>query len=107
MGAMASPADAPPCPDPPPGVLAGLYYFQWCEFQLRLPLVSALAVAVCLYAGILAGHPAAGLIAGGGAFTVGFGPNQRISDSRLIPMIAAVLATSTAAFAGTVAGHRD
>jgi hypothetical protein len=107
MGAMASPANERPCPDPPPGILAGLYYFQWCEFGLRLPLVSALAVAVCLYAGILAGHPGAGLIAGGGAFTVGFGPNQRIADSRLIPMIAAVLATSTAAFAGTVAGHRD
>lgn len=107
MEAMASPAVARPCPDPPPGILAGLYTFQWCEFELRLPLVSALAVAVCLFAGILAGHPGAGLIAGGGAFTVGFGPNQRISDSRLIPMIAAVLATSTAAFAGTVAGHRD
>jgi hypothetical protein len=107
MGAMASPAAAHPCPDPPPGRLAGLYYFQWCEFQWRLPLVSAAAVAVCLFAGIVAGHPAAGLIAGGGAFTVGFGANQRISDSRLIPMIAAVLATSTAAFAGTVAGHRD
>lgn len=69
--------------------------------------MSAAAVAVCLFAGILAGHPAAGLIAGGGAFTVGFGANQKISDSRLIPMIAAVLATSSAAFAGTVAGHRD
>ena len=107
MGAMASPADARPCPDPPPGVLAGLYSFQWCEFNLRLPLVSALAVAVCLYAGILAGHPGAGLIAGGGAFTVGFGPNQKIADSRLIPMIACIFAASSAAFAGTVAGHRD
>ncbi len=107
MGAMASPAAEHSCPDPPPGRLAGLYYFQWCEFQWRLPLVSAAAVAVCLFAGIVVGHPAAGLIAGGGAFTVGFGANQRISDSRLIPMIAAVLATSTAAFAGTVAGHRD
>ena len=104
---MASPAEPRPCPDPPPGVLAGIYSFQWCEFQLRLPLVCALGVAVCLFAGILAGHPGAGLIAGGGAFTVGFGPNQRISDSRLIPMIAAILATSTAAFAGTVAGHHD
>src|SRR6266567_8576658 len=108
MGAMASPANSSP------GVLVSLrqllipiYTFQWSEFQLRLPLVSAIAVAVCLFAGILAGHPGAGLIAGGGAFTVGFGANQRIADSRLIPMIAAVLATSSAALAGTVAGHRD
>ncbi|KAA6457199.1 FUSC family protein [Acidobacteria bacterium AB60] len=106
MRAMASPADERPCPDPP-GVLAATYTFQWCEFKLRLPLVSALAVAVCLFIGIFVGHPAAGLIAGGGAFTVGFGSNQRISDSRLIPMFAGILATSTAAFAGTVVGHRD
>jgi hypothetical protein len=64
-------------------------------------------VAVCLFAGILAGHPGGGLIAGGGAFTVGFGANQRISDSRLIPIIAAIFATSSAALAGTVAGHSD
>ena len=87
--------------------LAELYCFQWSEFQLRLPLVSAAAVALCLFAGILAGHPGGGLIAGGGAFAVGFGANQKIADSRLIPMIAAVFATSSAAFAGTVAGHRD
>lgn len=87
--------------------LTDLYSFKWSEFTLRVPLVSAVAVAVCLFAGILAGHPGAGLIAGGGAFTVGFGANQCISDSRLIPMFGAVLATSTAALAGTVAGHRD
>jgi hypothetical protein len=108
MRAMASPANSPPlAPVSRLPWLASLYTFQWSEFQLRLPLVSAAAVAVCLFAGILAGHPGAGLIAGGGAFTVGFGANQRIADSRLIPMMAAVFATSTAALAGTVAGHRD
>ncbi len=108
MGAMASPAN-PPSLVPPfnSPLLTPIYTFQWSEFQFRLPLVSAAAVAVCLFAGILAGHPGGGLIAGGGAFTVGFGANQRIADSRLIPMIAAVLATSSAALAGTVAGHRD
>jgi hypothetical protein len=64
-------------------------------------------VAFCLFAGVLAGHPGAGLVAGGGAFTVGFGANQRISDSRLLPMIAAVFGTSTATLAGTVVGHKD
>src|ERR1700676_5073252 len=105
---MASPANTPP-PAPVSRLqwLTGLYTFQWSEFQLRLPLVSAAAVAVCLFAGVFAGHPGGGLIAGGGAFTVGFGANQRIADSRLIPMMAAVLATSSAALAGTVAGHQD
>jgi hypothetical protein len=108
MRAMASPANPLQlAPVSRLAWLAGLYTFQWSEYQLRLPLVSAAAVAVCLFAGILAGHPGGGLIAGGGAFTVGFGANQRIADSRLIPMMAAVFATSTAALAGTVAGHRD
>ena len=90
-----------------PHFFADLYSFDWKQFKFELPLVSACAVALCLFAGVVAGHPGAGLIAGGGAFTVGFGPNQRIADSRLVPMIAAVLATSVAALAGTVAGHKD
>ena len=91
----------------PPHFFADLYTFQWQAFSFRQPGASAAAVAICLFSGILAGHPGGGLIAGGGAFTIGFGANQRISDSRLIPMIAAVFATSTAALIGTLAGHRS
>src|SRR5437764_11454334 len=87
--------------------LADLYSFRWSAFNFRLPLVSASAVALCLFIGILVGHPGGGLIAGGGAFTIGFGANQRISDSRLIPMIVAIFGCSTATLAGTVAGHKD
>src|SRR3954470_10838244 len=87
--------------------LADLYSFKWSAFNFKLPLVSASAVALCLFAGIVAGHPGGGLIAGGGAFTIGFGANQRIADSRLIPMIVAVFGCSTATLAGTVAGHKD
>jgi hypothetical protein len=92
---------------PPPHYLADLYTFNWSAFSFRLPLISASAVAICLFAGILGGHPGGGLVAGGGAFTIGFGANQRIADSRLIPMIAAIFGCSTAALAGSVAGHRD
>ncbi len=87
--------------------LSDLYSFRWSELNFRLPVVSASAVALCLLAGIVVGHPGGGLIAGGGAFTIGFGANQRIADSRLIPMMVAVFACSTATLAGTVAGHRD
>ena len=90
-----------------PPFFADFYTFKWSEFHLRLPLVSASAVALCLFVGILAGHPGGGLIAGGGAFTIGFGANQRIADSRLIPMIVGIFACSTATLAGTVAGHKD
>lgn len=73
---------------------------------MRLPLVSAAAVALCLFVGVAVGHPGGALISGGGALTIGFGANQRIADSRLWPMIFGVFATATAAFAGTVVGHR-
>lgn len=91
----------------PPHFFADLYSFDWTKIQFRLPLISAGAVALCLFAGVLAGHPGAGLVAGGGAFTVGFGPNQRICDSRLIPMATAVLGVAVATLLGTLAGHHS
>lgn len=89
----------------PPHFLADLYTFNWSKADLRQPLVSALAVAFCLFSGILLVHPGGALITGGGALTIGFGPNQRIADSRLLPMLAGVFATSTATLAGTIVGH--
>ena len=85
--------------------LADLYEFDWSKFDLRLPVISSLAVAICLVAGVAAGHPGAALIAGGGALTIGFGANQRIHDSRVLPMLLGVFSTSTATLAGTVVGH--
>jgi len=102
----AAPANVP-IATPHAHYLADLYSFKWSGFNFQLPLVSASAVALCLFVGIFAGHPGGGLIAGGGAFTIGFGANQRIADSRLIPMIVAVFGCSTATLAGTVAGHKD
>ena len=90
----------------PSHFLADLYTFHWTELHLRLSLVSAAAVALCLFVGIAVGHPGGGLVAGGGAFTIGFGANQRIADSRLWPMIAAMFACASATLAGTVVGHR-
>jgi Fusaric acid resistance protein-like len=105
---MAASAIAPaPSASVPAHFIADLYSFQWSEFNFRLPLISALAVALCLFVGIAVGHPGGGLVAGGGAFTIGFGANQRIADSRSIPMIAAILATSAAALVGTLVGHNS
>ena len=84
---------------------AAFYTFNWSELSLRLPLVSASAVAICLFIGVFVGHPGGGLIAGGGALTIGFGANQRIADSRLLPMLAALFSISTATLVGTLAGH--
>ncbi len=85
--------------------LADLYTFKWSEFNLRLPLVSAAAVALCLVVGIAVGHPGGALISAGGAFTIGFGANQRIADSRLRPMLFAIFAMASATLIGTVVGH--
>ncbi len=90
----------------PPHFLADLYTFHWSALNLRLPLISASAVALCLVVGVAVDHPGGALVAGGGALTIGFGANQRIADSRLLPMILAVLAMSSATLAGTLAGHR-
>jgi len=89
----------------PPHFLADLYTFRWSELHGRLPLVSAATVALCVSIGIAVGHPGGGLIAGGGAFTIGFGANQRIADSRLQPMLAAIFAMASATLIGTVVGH--
>ena len=86
--------------------LADLYTFKWSELNVRLPLVSASAVALCVFIGIAVGHPGGALIAGGGAFTIGFGANQRIADSRLRPMLFAIFAMASATLVGTVVGHK-
>ena len=91
---------------PPPHFLADLYIFDLAALDIRLPLISASAVALCLFVGVAVGHPGGALIAGGGALTVGFGANQRIGDSRLLPMLFAVFAMASATLAGTLAGHR-
>ena len=88
-----------------PHFLADVYTFDWTGLRLRLALVSTTAVAICLIVGVAVGHPGGALIAGGGALTVGFGVNQCIADSRILPMLAAIFAISSATFAGTVVGH--
>ena len=103
----AAPTLAPAAPTSTPAhFLADLYTLDWSKFDLHLPLISAAAVGLCLSAGIALGHPGGALVAGGGALTIGFGANQRIADSRLLPMIFALFAMSTATLAGSLAGHR-
>jgi len=89
------------------GYLADIYTFDWKQLSFRIPLIGVIAVGLCLFAGVLFGHPSAGLIAGGGAFTIGFGINQRIADSRLRPMIGATCAMAVSTLIGMLAGHRS
>jgi len=92
-------------PPPANSYFADLYAFDWSQLSFREPLIGVLAVGLCLIGGVLAGHPGVGLIAGGGAMTVGMGVNQRIADSRLWPMIAATVVMCLSTFIGMIAGH--
>lgn len=88
------------------GYFADLYTFDWSTLNLRVALICSISIALCLVGGVAIGHPAAGLIAGGGAMTVGFGINQRIADSRLWPMIAATVVMFASTMVGMMAGHQ-
>ena len=81
--------------------------FDWKAQSFRADLIFILPLAICLALGVGLGHPGAGLIAGGGAFTVGFGAKQHIDDSQFLAMILVALGTGAATFIGMVAGHTN
>ena len=94
-------------PAPTGHILADSLAFDWRAQSFRADLIFILPVAICLVLGLSLGHPGAGLIAAGGAFTVGFGAKQHIDESRVLPMILAALGTGAATFLGMVAGHTN
>ena len=81
--------------------------FQWQNQTLRCDLVLVLPIAICLAAGIAAGHPAAGLIAAGGAMNTGFGQKHAIDNSSLLPMIFVTLGMTFSGFLGVLLGHEN
>ena len=88
-------------------LLSDSLIFDWRAQSFRPDLVFVLPLAICLVLSIWLGHPGAGLIGAGGAFTVGFGAKQTIDDSHLLPMILATLGIGLATFVGMVAGHTN
>ncbi len=94
-------------PAPAAPFLTDSYVFDWKAQSFRADLIFVLPIAICLALGIWLDHPGAGLIAAGGAFTVGFGAKQHIDESRLLLMILASLGISVATFVGMVAGHTN
>jgi len=90
-----------------PTVLRDSYIFDWQAFSLRTDVTFVLAIALCLGVGLAVGYPAAGMIAAGGAMTIGFGGKQDIDDSQLLPMIFGTLGIAISTFLGMVAGHTN
>ena len=87
--------------------LTDTYIFNWQNQTFAADLIFVLPVALCLAIGLIAGHPAAGMIAAGGAMTVGYGSKQRIAESRLLPMILASIGIAFSIFIGMIAGHTN
>jgi hypothetical protein len=53
------------------------------------------------------GHPAAGMLAAGGAANTGFGQKHSIDESHLLPMIFVTFGMAFAGFVGVVLGHEN
>jgi hypothetical protein len=82
-----------------------LIAFDWSRLQTRPALACLPAIALALVAGYLGGLPAAGLVAAGGAFTVGLGSFRRLQGSRLLAMILTSAGLFLAATCGTLSGQ--
>jgi hypothetical protein len=91
----------------PSGYFTDSYIFNWNNQTFRADLILILPIAVCLGTGLWLHHPAAGMIAAGGAMTVGFGAKQSIDESILLPMLFASFGMAFAAFLGVALGHTN
>src|SRR6202034_9848 len=83
------------------------YVFDWEARSFRADIIFVIPIAICLGLGIAFGHPGGGMIAAGGAFTVGFGAKQHIDESHILPMILCSLGIAVFTFVGMVAGHTN
>jgi hypothetical protein len=96
-----------PRPAAPGRFLADSAVFQWQNQTLRADLILTLPVALCLGIGIGVGHPAAGMLAAGGAVNTGFGQKHRIDGSYLLPMIFVTFGMAFSGFFGVLIGHEN
>lgn len=98
---------------PPPGRITLIQFltdstvFRWQNQTLRADLILTLPIALCLGIGIAVGHPAAGMIAAGGAMNTGFGQKQSIDNSQLLPMIFVTFGMAFSGFFGVLLGHEN
>jgi hypothetical protein len=99
---------ATPLPQPPlKHLLTDSTVFEWQKVTLRADLILVVAVALCLSIGIAIGHPAAGMLAAGGAVNTGFGQKHSIDNSSLLPMLYVTLGMAFSGFFGVLIGHQN
>jgi uncharacterized membrane protein YccC len=71
---------------------------------MRTALLCLPAIALSLTIGILMGQSAAGMVAAGGALSVGFGAFQQLSTLRALPMIMAAIGMAVSTLVGSAFG---
>jgi hypothetical protein len=96
---------ATPVPQSPRHFLSDSIVFEWSKQTLRADLILVLPIALCLAIGIAFHHPAAGMIAAGGAVNTGFGQKHSIDESSLVPMILVAFGMAFSGFFGVLIGH--
>jgi hypothetical protein len=78
---------------------------DWEASRVRTALPCIVPIAVSLIVGLMLGHPAGGMVAAGGAMSVGFGSFQRLGRSRVKPMWLASLGMGAATAIGSLVSH--
>ncbi len=86
-------------------IFGDAFRLNWAESRARAAFPCILAIALSLGAGLIAGRPIYGMIAAGGAMSVGFGAFQTLGNSRRRPMLWASLGMSLATGVGSLVPH--
>jgi uncharacterized membrane protein YccC len=77
---------------------------RWNNGGVGTALLCLPAIALSLAAGIAFGQAAGGMVAAGGALSVGFGAFQQLSSLRALPMILAAIGMAVSTLVGSVLG---
>ena len=85
--------------------LADLFSLQWKNQRAVRALPCGMTLAVCLGIGLMLGRPDAGMVAAGGAMSVGFGAFQFLGGSRRAPMFWSTVGMGVSALVGSLVGH--
>lgn len=82
-----------------------LAQIDWAQLNWKIGLWRVPAIVIALLAGMLSGHPAAGVVAAGTALPVGFAGSRQLHGSRLLTMWWTTGIMAFSAMAGSLAGN--
>jgi hypothetical protein len=89
----------------PSRLVEELSRLDWTAFDAQASSRCLLALGVTLGGGLLFHYPAAGIVATGGALSVGLSSFRKLQGSRLLPMLLTLAGTFAAATLGTLIGR--